>query len=298
MYRPRRAVHFVPGGNERMLEKSLQLPADSLVLDLEDAVTPDDKDRAREQVAGWLADAAFGGRERIVRINPLDTPWGRADIERTMEAGVDAYLVPKLRTRSDVEVIDGIVAELEGRHGRPPGGVKLLLLGTETPLGALNVDSLATFDRVDALTWGAEDLSAELGSLRNRDESGAYLEVFRYCRVRTLLAAAACGVQPLDTVYVDISDLDGLRRECLEGAWMGFTGKITIHPSQIEVVNEVFTPTSEQIEESLELVGAFEENRRQGRMAFRFRGQMVDVPHLTRAEKLLERARAAGVLSD
>lgn len=281
-----------------MLEKSLELPADSLVLDLEDAVTPEDKDSARERVCRWLLEAEFGGRERIVRINPLETPWGQRDLEQTMEAGVDAYLVPKLRTRADVETYDRLVGELERSHGQDAGQVKLLLLGTETPQGALNVDSLATFERVDALTWGAEDLSAELGSLRNRDESGAYLEVFRYCRVRTLLAAAACNVQPLDTVYVDIGDLDGLRRECVEGAWMGFTGKMTIHPSQIEIVNEVFTPSEAEIEESRELIAAFDENRSQGRMAFRFRGLMVDVPHLVRAQKVLERARAAGVIPD
>ena len=279
-----------------MLEKSLGLDADSLVLDLEDAVTPEDKDSARECVARWLAEADFAARERVVRINPLESPWGRADLERTMQAGVDAYLVPKLRSRADVEAIDQIVSELETRFDRPRGQVKLLLLGTETPQGALNVDSLATVDRVDALSWGAEDLSAELGATRNRDEQGEYLEVFRYCRVRTLLAAAACGVQAIDTVYVDIADLEGLRRECVEGAWMGFTGKMTIHPSQIEVVNEVFTPSAAEIEESRELIAAFEENRAQGRMAFRFRGQMVDVPHLVRAQKVLERARAAGVI--
>ena len=250
-----------------MLEKSLGLDADSLVLDLEDAVTPEDKDSARECVARWLAEADFAARERVVRINPLESPWGRADLERTMQAGVDSYLVPKLRSRADVEAIDQIVSELETRFDRPRGQVKLLLLGTETPQGALNVDSLATVDRVDALSWGAEDLSAELGATRNRDEQGEYLEVFRYCRVRTLLAAAACGVQAIDTVYVDIADLEGLRRECVEGAWMGFTGKMTIHPSQIEVVNEVFTPSDAEIEESRELIAAFEENRAQGRMA-------------------------------
>ena len=138
------------------------------------------------------------------------------------------------------------------------------------------------------------DLSAAIGARRNRDENGQFLEVFRYARIVTLLAATAAGVEPLDTVFVDIRDTEGLRRECLEGAWMGFTGKITIHPSQVEVVNEVFSPSPADVAEAKELLAAFEENRKVGQMAFSFKGQMVDVPHLTRAQKILERAERQG----
>ena len=291
MARLRRAVHFVPGANEKMLAKSLELPADSLVLDLEDAVVPERKDAARDVVAGWLRDVDFGRQERVVRMNPLDSPWGERDLEVTMQARPDAYLVPKVRSRVDLEEIDRRLTELEARFGHPRGEVALLVLATETPQGVLNIRDLPSCPRVDALTWGAEDLSAAIGARRNRDEKGEFLEVFRYCRRMTLLAAAAAGVQPLDTVYVDVKDLAGLRRECLEGAWMGFTGKITIHPGQIEVVNEVFTPSADEIAQSRELLEAFEKNRRAGRMTFSFRGQMVDVPHLERARSILERAR-------
>jgi citrate lyase subunit beta/citryl-CoA lyase len=248
-------------------------------------------------VTGWLADVAFGRQERVVRMNPLDSPWGRADLEQTMEVAPDAYLVPKLRSRDDVLQIDRLLGELEARHGHTPGQVKLLLLGTETPQGALNIGTLCASPRVDALSWGAEDLSAAIGARRNRDERGEFLEVFRYCRSLTLLAACAADVQPLDTVFVDVRDEEGLRRDCQEGAWMGFTGKITIHPAQIPVVNDAFTPSPEEIAESRELLQAFEENQREGRMAFSFRGQMVDVPHLERARTLLERARQAEVSS-
>ena len=295
MSRLRRAAHFVPGGNEKMLAKSLGLAADSLILDLEDAVTPERKDSARATVAGWLGDVDFGRQERIVRMNPLETPWGVADLEGTMESPPDAYLVPKVRGREDLLEIDRRLGELEARHGHPRGGVSLVVLGTETPQGVLNIRDLPTCPRGDALTWGAEDLSAAIGARRNRDAQGELLEVFRYCRTVTLLAAAAAGVQALDTVYVDVRDLEGLRRECEQGAWMGFSGKITIHPSQIDVVNEVFTPSPEEIAESRELLDAFEEHRAQGRMTFAFRGQMVDVPHLERARRVLERARQAGV---
>ena len=295
MPRLRRAVHFVPGGNEKMLEKSLTLAADSLVLDLEDAVPPERKDAAREVVARWLRDVEFGKQERVVRMNPLDSPWGTRDLEVTMAERPDAYLVPKVRTRDDLLELDRLLTGFEARYDHPPGSVALLVLGTETPEGVLNLRDLPSCPRVDALTWGAEDLSAAIGARRNRDERGEFLEVFRYCRVMTLLAASAAGVQPLDTVYVDIGNLDGLRRECIEAAQMGFTGKITIHPAQIEVVNEAFTPSSEEIAESRELLEAFEENREAGRMAFSFRGQMVDAPHLARARNILERARQAGI---
>lgn len=295
MSRLRRAVHFVPGANEKMLQKSLALPADSLVLDLEDAVTPENKDSAREVVTRWLKEVDFGRQERMVRMNPLDTPWGMKDLEVTMQGKPDSYLVPKVRTKEDLFRIDEMISLMEREYAHPPGEVKLVVLATETPQGLLNIRDFGACPRVDALSWGAEDLSASIGARRNRDENGQFLEVFRYARVMTLLAATAAGVQPLDTVFVDIKDTEGLRRDCLEGAWMGFTGKITIHPSQIEIVNEIFTPSPEEIAESKALLEAFEENQKAGKMAFSFKGQMVDVPHLTRARTILERARLAGL---
>ncbi len=296
MARLRRAVHFVPGANEKMLQKSLALPADSLVLDLEDAVTPENKDSARETVTHWLKQVNFGRQERMVRMNPLDTPWGVRDLEVTMQGRPDSYLVPKVRTKDDLFRIDTILSRMEREYNYPPGAVKLVVLATETPQGLLNIRDFGSCPRVDALSWGAEDLSAAIGARRNRDEHGQFLEVFRYARIMTLLAATAANVQPLDTVFVDIRDAAGLRRECLEGAWMGFTGKITIHPNQLEVVNEIFSPSPEDIAESKELLAAFEENRKAGKMAFSFKGQMVDVPHLTRARTILERARQAGLV--
>ncbi len=287
----RRAVHFVPGANEKMFRKALELPADGLILDLEDAVTPDNKDSARETVTEWLREADFAGRERLVRMNPLDTPWGVEDLEVTMQAPPDAYVVPKARGRNDLEQIDAILSRIETERGLPPGEVTLLVIATETPEGFLNIRELGSGPRVDALTWGAEDLSAAIGARRNRDESGAYLEIFRLARHMTLLAACAAGVQPIDGVFVDIRDLAGLEQECRESAQMGFTGKITIHPGQIEIVNEAFSPSAEEIAESQELLAAFQEHQRAGRMAFAFKGSMVDAPHLTRARTILERAR-------
>ena len=296
MTRLRRAVPFVPGANEKMLNKSLALAADSLVLDLEDAVTPDNKDSARETVTDWLKNVDFGHQERMVRMNPLDTPWGVHDLEMTMQCRTDSYLVPKVRTKDDLFKIDAILTRMEKQLDYAPGEVKLVVLATETPEGLLNIKDFGACPRVDALSWGAEDLSAAIGARRNRDEAGQFLEVFRYARLMALLAATAAGVQPLDTVFVDIRDSEGLRRDCVEGAWMGFTGKITIHPNQIDTVNTVFSPSAEEIAESQELLAAFEENEKAGKMAFSFKGQMVDVPHLTRARTILERAKQAGLV--
>jgi citrate lyase subunit beta/citryl-CoA lyase len=293
MERTRRAVHFVPSANEKMLHKSLELPVDTLVLDLEDSVTPDNKHSARKTVAQWLKTVSFGRIERMVRMNPLDTDWGVADLEATMEGRPDSYMVPKIRSKDDLFEVDSILTRLEQQFGHPPGGVKLLILATETPQGLLNIRDLGGCPRVNSMSWGAEDLAASIGALRNRDDNGNFLEVFRYARIMTLLAATAADIQPVDTVYVDIKDTEGLRRDCREGAAMGFTGKITIHPSQVEIVNEVFTPSKDEIQWAEELLAAAEENRKLGKFAFTFRGQMVDVPHFTRAKTILARANAA-----
>ena len=291
MTRIRRSLHFVPGGNERMLTKALGTRADSLILDLEDAVTPDRKDEVRSVVASWLSEADFGTKERTVRMNPLDTPWGHADLEATMATPPDAYVVPKPDTLEQLDAIDAELSRLERLHGHPDRGVGLILIAAETPLGALNVPKLPKCPRVQAMSWGAEDLSATLGVPGNRDESGNYLPVYQHCRVITLLSAAAGGVQPIDAVYVDFRDIDGLRDECNEGARLGFTGKISIHPDQIDVINAAFTPTSEQVGEAIALIEAFEQAQAEGKMAFTFNGQLVDAPHLSRARAIMDRAR-------
>ncbi|MDE0052660.1 MAG: CoA ester lyase [Gammaproteobacteria bacterium] len=290
MTRLRRSIHFVPGGNERMLVKALGTNADSLIFDLEDAVTPDRKDEVRVIVASWLADTDFGTKEKTVRMNPLDTPWGLADLEATMVSPPDAYVVPKPETLDGLNAIDAELSRLERLHGHPDRGVGLILIA-ETPLGALNNPTFPRCPRVEAMTWGGEDMSAVLGVPGNRDAHGNYLSVYQHTRVVTLLSAAAGGVQPLDAVYVDFRDIDGLREECEEGARLGFTGKLSIHPDQIDVVNEAFTPAPELVAEARALIEAFDEAQAQGRMAFSFNGQMVDMPHLSRARALLERAR-------
>src|SRR4029434_10414926 len=167
----------------------------------------------------------------------------------------------------------------------------LVLIATETPEGLLNIKEIAgASPRVAAVSWGIEDLSAAMGLPRTRDEQGRYLDIPRYARVMCAVAASAAGVEAIDTVYTDIPDLDGLRRECEEGVAMGFTGKISIHPGQVPVINEVFTPPKEAVDEARQLVALFEEHAKRGVYAFTFKGQMVDAPHLARAKKLVARA--------
>src|SRR5213594_3378923 len=287
---PRRSLHFVPGGQQRMLDRALTLPADGLILDLEDAVPPDLKAATRPTVLEWLG-RDFGGRERWVRMNPIATGLGRDDLAETIAGRPTGYVVPKPRDAADVREIAQILDGLEHRHGIAHGSTRLVLIATETPEGLLNIREVSVASpRVVTISWGIEDLGAAMGLPRVRDEHGKYLDIPRYARTMCAIAASAAGVDALDTVYTDIADLDGLRRECEDGVAMGFSGKISIHPSQIEVINAAFTPAKAVLDEARELVAAFEEHRRRGVYAFRFKGQMVDAPHLTRAKKLIERA--------
>tara|TARA_B100000686_G_scaffold352936_1_gene456590 strand:- start:1384 stop:2229 length:846 start_codon:yes stop_codon:yes gene_type:complete len=270
-----------------MFEKALSLNADSLILDLEDSVTPDNKEAAREHVCDWIKNTDFGKQECLVRINPQDTPWGADDLEAIMGVLPDGLVLPKVATQKNVEDIARIVEEIEIEKGSPVGSVSLVLIGTEVPEAVFNLPSMAEHPRVDGVTWGAEDLSGALGAKAKRDAEGNYLEVFSYVRSACLLAAVAGNAQPIDAVYVDIQNPEGLARECKVGADMGYTGKVTIHPSQIEIVNKAFTPSKEEIDEAKQLIEAFKENQKLGKMAFSFKGQMVDVPHLRRANEIL-----------
>ena len=293
--RRRRSIHFVPGGNERMMARALTLPADGLILDLEDAVAPDLKAATRPIVRGWLESPDFGPRERWVRMNPMATGLGRADLEETIAGRPDGYVVPKPRHAGDVREVAQLLDGLEHRHGIPHGTTKLLVIATETPEGLLDIQACTTATpRIVALAWGIEDLGAAMGLGRVRDREGKYLDVPRYARTMCAVAASAAGVEWIDTVYTDIADLDGLRRECADAVDMGFTGKISIHPSQIPVINAAFTPAPEIVAQARELVAAFAEHRARGVYAFRFNGQMVDAPHLAGALKILARAGEEG----
>ena len=287
----RRSIHFVPGGNEKMLNKVLGLAADSLILDLEDSVTPDRKGIARDEVCDWLANADFKNQEKLVRINPMDSEWGRDDLEAVLQHRPDGIVLPKVLDLKAVHAVDQLIINQEKVAGADYSDIKLLLIGTEMAAAVFNLAQMVNHERVDGVTWGAEDLSVSLGARAKRDEQGNYLEVFSFVRSMCLLAAVAAKVQPIDAVYVDIKNTEGLAKECKTAADMGFTAKLTIHPDQIDIVNEAFTPSVAEIEAATALVAAFEEQQAKGAMAFKFDGEMVDVPHLKRAQQVLALAR-------
>ena len=298
----RRSLHFVPGGNSRMLTKALSLPADSLILDLEDSVPAVDKAAVREEVCDWLRTTDFGAQEKLVRINPLNSPWGKQDLEAIMRCAPDGIVLPKVIDRSDVEAAEELMQQVEERAAQtqspkhklknePTEKASVVLIGAEVAAGVFNLPQLANHPRVSGITWGVEDLSMSLGARAKRDAAGNYLEVFSFVRSLCLLSAVAAEVQAIDAVYADIKNTSGLEAESKTAADMGFTGKISIHPSQLEIINAAFTPSQDEIDRATTLLQAFEENQLAGRMAFTFNGEMVDAPHLKRAEQILSRAK-------
>ena len=273
-----------------MLERAPELPADVLILDLEDAVPPEDKPSARARVADWL-ESTPGRAPRLVRINSLDTPWGAADLEMAVAAGADGLMLPKVSTRADLERVDELASAAEVSHGAERGSTAAIAIASETPRAVLRVEEIAEGPRVAGLTWGSEDLSAALGATRTRDPEGRHLPVFALSQQLVLLAAHTAGVAAIDCVYTDFRDVEGLAAEASAAAATGFTGKLTIHPNQIEAVNRAFTPSESELASARALLEAYEVHRRAGRGAFAHEGQMIDAPHIARAQALLDRAR-------
>lgn len=286
-----RSLHFVPGGSQKFLDKALASNADALIIDLEDSVLLADKPDARREVSRWLDCTDFGKKAVCVRINALDSGIWEQDLEATMRlTRPDIYVIPKVSSREDLERVGKVLTRLEGLLGRTVGSTGLLPIVSEVPEAPLRAHEIAKAPRVEAVTWGAEDLSAELGAKRRRDSSGSYLEVFQLCRSLALLAAKGAGVQAIDTVFTDLKDLKGLKDESTKAADTGFDGKLTIHPDQINVVNAAFSPNAKELMEAKDLLHAAE-----GQVgAFRFKGQMVDLPHLKQAQRLLDRAESMG----
>src|SRR5207253_1143473 len=235
-----------------------------------------------------------GGRQARVEIAP---PVGDRHVRapRAEPTRGARHADPPRRGAAGVREVAQGLDRLEERDGIPNGATRLLLIATETAAGLLNIAELAAASpRIAAISWGIEDLGASMGLPRTRDAGGRYLDIPRYARMMCAIAASAAGVEALDTVYTDIDDLDGLRRECEEAAGMGFAGKLSVHPAQIDVINAAFAPTREAVAAARELIAAFEEHERLGVYAFRFRGRMVDAPHLSQARKVVARGDRAG----
>jgi citrate lyase subunit beta / citryl-CoA lyase len=280
---PRRSVMFTPGDRPEMLRKAPGARADVIVFDLEDAVAPERKDEAREAVRDVLADPEFAPDcEVCVRVNP--TGVAADDDLRGIAAGadsLDSVMLPKTGSAGDVETLSRLLAEHDCE-------VPVLAL-VETASGVLDAEEIGAADATDALVFGAEDLSADIGATRTAEGT----EVL-YAREHVVLAASAAGVDAIDTVYTDFGDAEGLREETEFAIRLGYDGKMAIHPSQVEPINEAFTPDPELVEWAEKVLAAKSDADEDGRGVFRVDGEMIDAPLVAQAERILEYARVSG----
>ena len=284
-----RSLLFVPGDSDKKFAKARACGADVLILDLEDSVASSAKDEARARVAEWLGKAESYPSSLFVRINPLDTGLTAADLADVVRPGLAGLLLPKVEGAHDVATIAATVDRLETAAGIAQGTIKLAVVATETPLAMFNLGSYTPpHPRLIGMTWGAEDLAAAIGATANKDEDGAWTFPYQVARAQCLFAAAAAGVAPLDTLYADFRDSEGLERDCRRARRDGFTGRIAIHPAQVETINRCFSPSEQEIAEARRIVDAFAANPGVGTLGID--GRMVDIPHLKAAQKTLAAA--------
>ncbi len=289
-----RSFLFIPGDSEKKLGKADETGADALILDLEDAVAPLSKPRARELVANFLMDRPRGRRasELWVRINPLDTDLALTDLAAIVAAAPDGLMLPKANGPADVLRLSYYLDALEGSGGVAAGSVRILPVATETAVAPFTLGdyAAAALPRLHGLTWGAEDLSAAVGASTNVDPAGGWAFTYRMVRSLTLLAAHAAGVAAIETLYVDFRDDEGLRASCRAARAEGFTGRIAIHPAQVAGINESFLPSPEEIEHAHRVVAAFAAEPGAGTVGLD--GKMIDIPHLKQANSVLAQAAA------
>jgi citrate lyase subunit beta / citryl-CoA lyase len=269
-----RSLLFVPGDRPDRMEKALGLEADALILDLEDAVAPQAKSRAREATATFLR-CAKRGPKLFVRINPLGSGLIDDDLKAVFDTKPDAVVLPKAEGAASVEALSA----------RAPG-LPILPIATETPAAIFELGSYRRIQNlILGITWGAEDLPAAIGATSSREEDGRYTPPYEMLRSLTLFGAHAAGVEAIETVYPNFRDLDGLAAYARRARRDGFTGMMAIHPAQIPVINAAFTPTAEELTQAQAIMDAFAANPGKGALAFG--GRMIDRPHLKQARRLL-----------
>lgn len=284
--RPRRSVLYMPGSNARAMEKAATLPADAIILDLEDAVAPDVKEQAREQVCRTVAARPFGKREVIIRANGLDTPWGAADIAAAAKVAPDAILVPKINDRNDIARCEKLMSDAHA-----PASIALWAM-METPRAMFKAEEIAgTKGRLAVLVMGTNDLVKEL---RGAHTPGR--EPLLTSLGLSLLAARAHGLAILDGVYNEIADAAGFEAICKAGRAMGFDGKTLIHPSQIEVCNRVFSPPPEEVARARAILEAFARPENKGKGAIALDGRMLELLHAEIAQQTVAMAEAIAAL--
>lgn len=280
--RPRRSVLYMPGSNARALEKGRTLPADCLILDLEDAVAPEAKETARGRIRDALRDGGYGRRELIVRVNGLDTAWGRDDIVAAADSGADAILLPKVES---ADAVRQAVAALDD-SGAPEGLALWCMM--ETPRGMLHAEEIASASpRVEALVMGTSDLAKDLQAAHTRERL-PMITSLGLC----LLAARAAGIAILDGVHLDLADDEGFEYSCRQGKELGFDGKTLIHPKTIEAANRIFAPSEEEVAWSRTIIEAHAEADREGKGVVVVDGKLIENLHVEGARRLVAMAQA------
>lgn len=282
-----RSFLFVPADSEKKLAKARAVPADALILDLEDSVAPENRARARGLVREFLAGPS--AQSIWVRINPLGSADFAADIAAAAPSAPAGLVVPKPEGPQTLSVIDAHLITLETEAGLPQGVIKLMPVATETPAAVLSLqDYRSPPPRLAALTWGAEDLAAALGATANREADGTLTEPYHIVRTLALLAAKTAGAEAVETLYPDFRDMTGLERVARAARRDGFSGMLAIHPDQVETINAAFTPSAEDIAYARRVVAAFAA----GAGVASLDGKMLDKPHLVQAEKIIALAQS------
>lgn len=286
----RRSMLFLPGNNPNMLINGNCLGADAVIFDLEDAVSPTEKDAARILVRNTVRSLDFRGCERIVRINAIDTPYWQKDIDALLPEKPELFLLPKTGSAEDVRTADVYISAAEDRLGLPRNTVGLMAL-IETALGVENAFAIASAtERVRALFLGAEDLTADLQCKRTKE--GREIE---YARTRLVVAARAAGVEVYDTPFTDVNDDEGIEADAALAKSLGFTGKASISPRHVEVINRIFSPTQKDIDYAYAVMDAIALAKRQGKGAIALHGKMIDAPIVARARQTIAMAEALGL---
>ncbi len=286
----RRALLYMPGDDRHKIEKALTLGVDCICMDMEDGVAASRKAEARATISKALQELEFGKSEKLVRINAVGTGLERDDLQSVLPFHPDGILIPKLEETGQIQWAHELLQTAEREHSWPPNSIRLLV-DVETARGILNLKEIAAHPRLDALIFGGEDFAASVGAIRTREA----VELL-YARQATVTAAAAFGLQAIDIVSIDFKDLEALREEARFGAQLGFSGKQIIHPAQVEPVQTAFTPDDQAIAHARRIVETFETSQARGAGAYALEGKMIDMPLLKNAQKVLERAKAAGKL--
>lgn len=284
-----RSLLFVPGDSERKFAKAAGIGADALILDLEDAVAQSRKLEARAIVSALLDNRTLRDWRFFVRVNPFDTGMTFDDMAAVVKPGLDGLVIPKADGARDIVRISEELDRLEAASDMANGTVRIAVVATETPIAMFNLGSYSpAHPRLVALTWGAEDLAAAIGATANKEEDGSWTFPYQVARAQLLFAAAACGVAPIDTLYADFRDHDGLERDCRRARRDGFVGRLAIHPDQVAIINRCFSPSEAEITEAQMIVDAFAAQPDAGTLGIN--GKMYDVPHLKAARKTLASA--------